>query len=51
MCEPMYSTAAVDASAKNELLVAMPSSSVMTARGNRIVQQRLSTMEAEMDNE
>jgi len=52
MCKLIYSTAAVAASPKDELLLAMPSNSVMTARGTRIVQQRLSTREAKkMDNE
>ena len=51
MCELIYSTAAVAASPKDELLLAMPSSSVMTARGSRIVQQRLTKREAKIDNE
>ena len=52
MCELLYSTAAVAASPKDKLLVAMPSKSVMTARGTRILQQRFSIREAmKMDNE
>ena len=51
MCELMYSTAAVAASPTDELFVAMPSSSVITARGTRIIQQRLLTREAKMGNE
>ena len=47
----MYSTAAIAASPKGKLLFAMPSGSVMTAKETKIVQQRLSTREAKMEND